>query len=83
MRQREGCTNFQVTLETRFRRLPRIYDGAGAASSFDVQTPGPVAGFASDAVFRHAGVRNVIAHVLLRLSGRGVATETVAVPDLL
>ena len=53
MRQGECRANFQVTLETRFRRLSRIYDGASAAASFDVQAPRPVAGLA-------AHVRNLL-----------------------
>jgi|SRR6516164_4927237 hypothetical protein len=47
VRQLERCANFQVTLETSFRRLPRIDDRTSAASRFDVQTPGPMAGFAA------------------------------------
>jgi hypothetical protein len=43
MRQCERCTDFEVTLETRFRRLSRIYDGACAATRCDVQTSGAVA----------------------------------------
>ncbi len=39
--------NFQVTLETGFRRFPWIDDRASAAAGFDVQTPRPVAGFAA------------------------------------
>ena len=53
MRQCEGRAYFQMTLETRLRRFSRIYDRAGAATGFDVQTPGPVAGFA-------AHVRNLL-----------------------
>ena len=47
MRQSECRANFQVTLETRFRRLSRIYDGASPAPGFDVQTPRPVARLAA------------------------------------
>ena len=36
-----------MTLETGFRRLSWIYDGAGAPTRFDVQTPGPVARLAA------------------------------------
>jgi hypothetical protein len=36
-----------VTLKTCFRRLPRIYDGARAATGFHVQAPRPVAGLAA------------------------------------
>ena len=53
MRQCECCANFQVTLETGFGRLSWIDDRTSAASRFDVQTPGPVAGFA-------AHVRNLL-----------------------
>ena len=44
MRQLERRANFQVTLETSVRRLSRIDDRARSPASFDVQTPGPVAG---------------------------------------
>jgi hypothetical protein len=47
VRQLERRANFQVTLETCFRRLSRIYDGTSSASSFDVQAPGSVARFAA------------------------------------
>ena len=47
MRQRERCANFEVTLETCFRRLSWIYDGAGAPARFHVQTPGTVARLAA------------------------------------
>jgi hypothetical protein len=47
MRQLECRANFQVTLETCFRRFSRIDDGARAAAGFDVQTPGTVTRFAS------------------------------------
>jgi hypothetical protein len=47
VRQRERCANFEVTLETGFRRLSWIYDGAGAPARFDVQTPGTVARLAA------------------------------------
>jgi hypothetical protein len=46
MRQRERSTNFQVALETRLRRLSRIYDGASSAASFDMQTAWAVTRFA-------------------------------------
>src|SRR5881392_1498397 len=38
MRQLECRANFQVTLETGFRRLSWIYDSASAAAGLDVQT---------------------------------------------
>jgi hypothetical protein len=47
MRQCERGANFQVTLETCFRRFSWIYDRAGAATCFHVQTPGSVAGLAA------------------------------------
>ena len=47
MRQRERCANFEVTLETGFRRLSWIYDGTGAPARLHVQTPGSVARFAA------------------------------------
>jgi hypothetical protein len=47
MRQSECGANFQVTLETGLRGLPRIYDGACTAAGLDVQTSGPVAGLAA------------------------------------
>ena len=47
MRQLKRCANVQVTLETGVRRLSRIDDRARSAASFDVQTPGPVAGLAA------------------------------------
>ena len=47
VRQLERRANFQVTLETGFRRLSWIYDGAGASARFDVQTPGTVARLAT------------------------------------
>ena len=47
MRQCERSANFQVTLETCFRRFSWIYDGAGAAPGFDVQTARAMAGFAA------------------------------------
>src|SRR4029077_6239566 len=47
MRQLECRANFQVTLETSVRRLSRVDDRACPAASFDVQTPGPVAGLAT------------------------------------
>jgi hypothetical protein len=43
MRQLERRANIQVTLETCFRRLPWIDNGATAPAGLDVQTPGPVA----------------------------------------
>jgi hypothetical protein len=36
-----------VTLETGFRRLSWIYDGAGAPACLHMQTPWPVARFAA------------------------------------
>jgi hypothetical protein len=47
MRQRERCANFQVTLETSFRRLSRIDDRARSAAGLNVQTPGAVTRFAA------------------------------------
>jgi hypothetical protein len=47
MRQLKRCANVQVTLETSVRRLSRIDDRARSAASFDVQTPGTVAGLAA------------------------------------
>ena len=47
MRQRERCANFEVTLETGFRRLSWIYDGTGAPARLHMQTPGSVARFAA------------------------------------
>jgi hypothetical protein len=51
--QLERRANFQVTLETRFRRFSRIYDCASSAAGLDVQTPGSMARFA-------AHVRNLL-----------------------
>ena len=45
--QLERRANFQVTLETRFRRFSRIYDCASSAAGFDMQTSRPVAGLAA------------------------------------
>src|SRR6476620_5550310 len=42
VRQLKCRADFQVTLETSVRRLSRIDDRARSATSFDVQTPGPV-----------------------------------------
>lgn len=47
VRQCECGANFQVTLETGFRRLSWIYDRAGAPARLHVQTPWPVARFAA------------------------------------
>jgi len=47
MRQCERCANFEVTLETGFRRLSWIYDGTGAPARLHMQTPGSVARFAA------------------------------------
>ena len=47
VRQLECGANFQVTLETGFRRLSWIYDRAGTPAGLDVQTSGPVARFAA------------------------------------
>jgi len=47
MRQLKRCANVQVTLETSVRRLSRVDDRARSAASFDVQTPGAVAGLAA------------------------------------
>lgn len=43
MRQLERRTNFQVTLETRFRRFPWIDNRASAAAGFDMQAAWAVA----------------------------------------
>jgi hypothetical protein len=43
MRQLECRANFQVTLETGFRRLSWIDNRASAAASLDMQTPRTVA----------------------------------------
>jgi hypothetical protein len=57
MRQLELCTHFEVTLETSFRRLPRINDRVRRAATLDVQTARPVTRFAADVLcvfsFRH------------------------------
>jgi hypothetical protein len=47
VRQLERRANFQVTLETGFRRLSWIYDGAGAPARLHMQTPWPVARLAA------------------------------------
>ena len=47
MRQCERGANFEVTLETGFRRLSWIYDGAGTPARLHMQTPWPVARFAA------------------------------------
>ena len=47
VRQLEGRANLQVTLETGLRRFSWIDNRTRAASGFDVQTSGPVAGFAA------------------------------------
>ena len=47
VRQLERRANFQVTLETGLGRFPWIDNRTSAASGFDVQAPGPVAGFAT------------------------------------
>jgi hypothetical protein len=47
MRQLECRSNFQVTLETGFRRLSWIDDRTSPAPGFDVQTPRPVARLAA------------------------------------
>ena len=47
MRQCERGANFEVTLETGFRRLSWIYDGTGAPARLHMQTPGSVARFAA------------------------------------
>jgi hypothetical protein len=44
MRQLKRCADVQVTLETSVRRLSRVDYRARSTASFDVQTPGPVAG---------------------------------------
>jgi len=50
MRQLKRCADVQVTLETSVRRLSRVDDRARSAASFDVQTPGAVAGLAAHAL---------------------------------
>jgi len=47
VRQLECRANFQVTLETSFRRFPRIYDRVGGAAGLDVQTARAVARLAA------------------------------------
>jgi hypothetical protein len=47
VRQLELCPDFQVTLETSFRRLPRINDRMGRATALDVQTARAVAPLAA------------------------------------
>ena len=47
MRQSECCANFQVTLEARVRRLPRINNRVRRAAAFYVQTSWPVTRFAA------------------------------------
>ena len=47
VRQLERRANFQVTLEASLRRFSWINDRTSAASGFDMQTPGPVAGLAA------------------------------------
>jgi hypothetical protein len=47
VRQGKCRANFQVTLETCFRRLAWIDDRTRPAAGFDVQTPGPVARLAA------------------------------------
>jgi hypothetical protein len=47
MRQSERCADFEVTLEACLRRFPWINDRPSSATSFDVQTSGPVAGLAA------------------------------------
>src|SRR4051812_37452884 len=46
MRQLERRANFEVTLETRVRRLSRVDDRALSAASLNMQTSGTVAGLA-------------------------------------
>jgi hypothetical protein len=48
VRQLELCPHFQVTLETRFRRLPRIDDRVRRATALDVQTSRTVTRFATN-----------------------------------
>ena len=43
MRQLELCAHFEMTLETSFRRLPRIDDRVRGATTLDVETARPVA----------------------------------------
>ena len=47
VRQLKLCAHFEVTLETCFRRLPRIDDRTGAAAGFNVQTARPMARLAA------------------------------------
>jgi hypothetical protein len=47
VRQSECCANFQVTLETRVRRLPGVNNRVRRATAFYVQTPRPVTRFAA------------------------------------
>ena len=47
VRQCERRANFEVTLETSFRRLPWIDDRTSPAAGFNVQTPRPVARLAA------------------------------------
>jgi hypothetical protein len=47
MRQLELRPRFQVTLETSFRRLPRINDRVRRAATLDMQTARPMAGLAA------------------------------------
>jgi hypothetical protein len=56
MRQLELCAHFEMTLETSFRRLPRIDDRVRRAATLDVQTAWPVARLAAN-VFRVLSVR--------------------------
>jgi len=57
MRQLELCAHFQVTLETSFRRLPRINDRVRRSAALNVQTAWPMARLAAHVLcvfaFRH------------------------------
>ena len=48
VRQLERRANFQVTLETSFRRLPRINNRVRRATAFDMQAARTVACLAAD-----------------------------------
>lgn len=47
MRQHEFRAHFQVTLEARIRRLPRVHDCSGAAARFNVFAARTVTAFAA------------------------------------
>ena len=65
VRQWERRATFQVTLESSLRRFSWINDRTCAASGFDMQTPGPVAGLAAhirDLFWSFATFRAGLAH---------------------